>query len=263
MINPNPPGKRKAFTIQFSESQFSPAVQFDPREDVQHIIDTFGLIVPRPLIYIIGGAGDMSHEDVQRTRAIIEAGVAAFAHEHNITVIDGGTESGVMQMSGEARRKHNYKYPLIGVSPMHKVSYPGWVSPERDAMLDAGHSHFVLVDTEDFGGESQTLVDLARRIRGDRPALGILINGGRIAEKEVYLATAKDEPRIPILILDGSGRAANDIGAALKTGRTSKEIIRAIVKGGDIRMISITDGPQAMYDKLSTYLLGDDKRHAR
>ena len=249
-------GKRQPFTIQFSEGRFAPALRFNPQQDdVQRIIDAFGLIIPRPLIYIIGGAGLMSKDDIEKTRIIIDKAIAAFAHEHNITVVDGGTEAGVMQMSGQARRQNSYRYPLIGVSPLHKISYPGWDNPASDVSLDAGHSHFVLVEADDWGCESQTIVNLARLIRGDQPALGILINGGSIAEKEVYLATAKDEPRIPILILDGSGRAANDIGEALKTGRTSKEIIKAIVDGGKIRSVGIQDGPQAMYESLEAHFL--------
>lgn len=256
MNNLNPPGKRRAFTIQFSPGQFSPAVQIAPGQDVQQVIDTFGLIVPRPVIYIIGGAGAMSAADIARTQEIIDKGIASFAHEHNITVISGGTEAGVMQLIGQTRRYNHYKFPLIGVAPVSKIAYPGWNNPQKEAQLDEGHSHFVLVQTADWGGESQTIVNLARRIMGNQKAICILINGGRIAEQEVYLATTKDEPRIPIIVLDGSGRAADDIGSAIKTGRTSKAIIKTIIEGGDIRLVSIADGPRAVYQKLHEHFLG-------
>ena len=117
--------QKSQFIIGFSHNQWSPAVRVEADASPQKIVDAFNLLSPRPTIFITGGASSMSEEDIKQTRILIEEGIASFAQKHRITVIDGGTEAGVMEMIGTARRTHNYNFPLIGVAPVHKVSWPG------------------------------------------------------------------------------------------------------------------------------------------
>lgn len=250
MAVPEQSQKHKTFMIHFEGARFSPAMMIPPDDDPHAIINTFGLLTPRPTIFITGGASGMSPDDIARTREIVNEGIAAFAEEHNITVIDGGTDAGVMQMIGEARHRNNYKFPLIGVCPAAKVSYPGFKNPHEEATLEDGHSHFVLIEADEWGDESPMIVNLTRAIASGLPMIGILINGGKIAEKDVYLATAQGDDKIPILVLDGSGRTATNIATAFKTGQASNNIIKAIIAGGDIRLTAITDGKEAMLKKL-------------
>jgi len=249
------PKAKTSFIIRFSEEQYSPALRIDTEEDAQIIINTFGLLHPRPALFITGGASRMTEEDVQRTREIMNDGIAHFAEQHNLTVIDGGTEAGVMQMIGEARKMHQYKFPLIGCAPYYKVTYPGSeVIEGADAPLQAGHSHFVLVNSHEWGGESQTIVNLTRAIAArQRPMIGVLINGGAIAERDVYYATALGDNRIPILVLDGSGRTADNISTAFKTQQTDNKLIRAIIKGGDIRLAPLDEGVPAFLKQLQKH----------
>lgn len=244
------------FIIRFNDQQFSPALRIDPNGDAQTIIDTFGLLSPRPTIFITGGASAMSESDIERTRVVMESGVAAFAAQHNITIVDGGTEAGVMRMVGLARKANNYKFPLVGIAPYDKVSYPGFNNPQAEAVLEEGHSHFVLVNSDQWGGESQMIVNLTKAIANrQKPMMGILINGGRIAERDVYLATTQGDNRIPILILEGSGRVADDISTAFKTQRTDNSIIQAIIRGGDIRLTPLEEGVPALLAHLEKHFL--------
>jgi hypothetical protein len=245
--------KPEAFTIEFGEGKFSPAMRIGPEDDPTAIIERFGLITPRPTIFITGGASQMSDDDIERTREIVYDGIAYFAETHNLTVIDGGTEAGVMQMIGEARKSRGYKFPLIGVCPESKVSYPGYQNPAQEAVLEDGHSHFVLIDSPEWGDESQMIVNLTRAIAAGQPMIGILINGGKIAERDVYLATTQGDNRVPILVLDGSGRTATNIANAFKTGQAASDIIKAIIAGGDIKLTAINDGKEAMIKKLSDH----------
>lgn len=245
--------KPEAFTIDFGEGKFSPAIRIGPDDDPKLIIERFGLITPRPTIFITGGASQMSDEDIERTREIVYDGIAYFAETHNLTVIDGGTEAGVMQMIGEARKNRGYKFPLIGVCPESKISYPGYQNPAQEAVLEDGHSHFVLIDAPEWGDESQMIVNLTRAIANGLPMIGILINGGKIAERDVYLATTQGDNRVPILVLDGSGRTATNIANAFKTGQAASDIIKAIIAGGDIKLTAINDGKDAMLKKLSDH----------
>jgi hypothetical protein len=249
------PKDKGAFTIRFSDKQYSPAIRVDPDDDVQTVIDSFGLMTPRPTLFITGGASKMTEDDIERTREIINEGIAKFAEKHNLTIIDGGTEAGVMQMIGEARKKNGYKFPLIGCSPYYKVTFPGAeITEEAEASLEDGHSHFVLVNTPEWGGESQTIVNLTRAIAArQRPMIGVLINGGSIAERDVYYATAIGDDRIPILVLDGSGRTADNISNAYKTQTTDNYMIRAIIKGGDIRLTPLAEGVPTLMRHLTKH----------
>jgi hypothetical protein len=249
------PKAKGAFTIRFSDKQYSPAIRVDADDDVQTVIDSFGLMTPRPTLFITGGASKMTEDDIERTREIINEGIAKFAEKHNLTIIDGGTEAGVMQMIGEARKRNGYKFPLIGCSPYYKVKFPGAeITEEAEATLEDGHSHFVLVNTPEWGGESQTIVNLTRAIAArQRPMIGVLINGGEIAERDVYYATAIGDDRIPILVLDGSGRTADNISNAYKTQTTDNYMIRAIIKGGDIRLTPLAEGVPTLMRHLTKH----------
>jgi hypothetical protein len=152
------------------------------------------------------------------------------------------------------RQKRRYRFPLIGVAPRLKIEYPGFANPAAEAQLHQGHSHFVLVESDSWGKESRTIVDLTRAIsQRQQPMLGILINGGKIAEHDIYLATSVGEDSVPVLVLDGSGRKADEVSTAVKTGKTSSKIIRAIVKGGRIDLVNIHGGADAMLDKLNRH----------
>ena len=245
------PEKNKRFAITFDGGQQAAAVLVAKNADPAMIVGQLALETGHPAIFITGGASNMSEEDKQMTRLIIEEGVVRFAHENGVTLIDGGTESGVMKMIGEARRKLGYDFPLIGVAPLGRVQYPGYANPEHEAALEDSHSHFVLVDVPDWGDESEMIVHLARAIAGgEQPTTGILINGGRISKKDVFLATTRSDDKMPILVLEGSGRFADELATAFRTGKTSQSIIRAIIAGGDIELVSTAEGPDAMRQKL-------------
>ena len=250
-----PMGNQRVFEISFKEGRTSKAVQVDQGVPVDGILRALGIATPAPCIFISGGAGGMSDEDIEKTRQIMDEGVAKFASENGITVIDGGTESGVMQMIGEARRKHDYSFPLIGVAPFGKIQFPGRINLKNEAELDGNHSHFVLVNSDEWGGESQTIVDLTRAVCGGKqqPALGILINGGKIAQQDIYLATAKGDHKIPILVLEGSGRFAQELATAFRTGHANQQILKAIIQGGDIKLLATGEGVKTMMEKLEAH----------
>lgn len=247
----------KPFEIKFEDGHRALAVCTTPTSDAKSLLNMLGLTENRPAIFITGGASNMSSEDMERTRRIIEDGIAPFAARHNAIVVDGGTESGVMQMIGQARHIHNYKFPLIGVAPLGKVEYPGHVNPDKEADLEDSHTHFVLVDAADWGDESNMIISITRAIcEGGKPAIGVLINGGRIARQEVLLATSQGQNSLPILVLEGSGRTADQIATAFRTGKTNQAIIKAIIEGGDIELVATIEGPSAVLKKL-------EKRFAR
>ncbi|MCS6836330.1 MAG: hypothetical protein NZ750_09970 [Anaerolineae bacterium] len=241
--------------IRFDGAHYAPALRVPKDADPLAIVRHFGLLVPRPSIFLSGGASAMSQEDMDRVRVLIEDGIAAFAERHHITVIDGGTEAGIMRMMGRVHAQRGYKFPLIGVAPYGKVTYPGHPNPKGEAALDEGHTHFVLVEADEWGSESHLLGGLVRAIsQKQQPRLGILINGGAIAERDVYMATTQGEDRVPVLVVDGTGRKADEISNAYSTGSTDNAIIRAIVKGGKIHVTHLKDGLDKFLARMSSTL---------
>lgn len=244
------PQHNQRFLMTFENGNRSRSVRIKPETEPLQVMKLLGFERPQPCIFISGGASKMTDDDRQRIRDIM-SGVATFAHEQGAVVVDGGTESGVMQMIADARLNGGYKFPLIGVSPLGKVSYPGYKNPNEEAFLEDSHTHFVLVDGDEWGSETAFIIALTNRMggAGKMPTLGILINGGAIAMKEIYLASTGDM-KFPILILEGSGRAADEISTAFRTGRTNRAILKAILAGGDISLVPTLEGPEGMRKKL-------------
>jgi len=249
--------KNQLFNVQVAGSQV-PSVFVDHDEQPGRVLDL--LMVgkrPRAAIFITGGAGNMSDHDKRLTREIFEKGVAAFAEENQIIVIDGATDSGVIEMMASARRSGNYTFPLIGVAPHKYVTYPGY-NEQEGYPLAPGHSHFVFVTGDEFGAESEMIIHMAHTLAGGqrgvaaRPVIcaGIVVNGGKITRQEVYMATTKDL-NIPLVVMEGSGRFSDDLATAVRTGETSQSLLRSIIRRGDIELVATTAGPEAMRDALA------------
>ncbi|MBL7063181.1 MAG: hypothetical protein ISS49_03090 [Anaerolineae bacterium] len=92
----------------------------------------------------------MSSAEVTRLRRLLAEGVACVAAEEGITIIDGGTQAGVMQMIGEGRAAARDCALLLGVCPAALVSWPGRaLSPPvlstADLVKDAGLTNWWLM----------------------------------------------------------------------------------------------------------------------
>lgn len=256
----NLPHLNTLFTIQFPNGNTAKAIRAKPNEHPAFLLRTLGFTPPQPILFISGGASGMSEQDKQRTEHMMEA-VALFAEQNRIVVVDGGTESGIMKMCGDIRVRNRYQFPLLGVSPLGLVSFPNYSNPNAQAELEDGHTHFVLVEGDEWGAESEMIINLTMTMCGAgtvnrKPAAGILINGGKIAMQEIYLATTRDKYKLPIIVLDGSGRAADEISTAFRTGRVTQTILKAILKGGDIQLVGTREGPDALREKLKLKFLG-------
>ena len=82
----------------------------------------------------------------QRCDRCLRDVLVPLAAEHHLTVVDGGTDAGIMKMMGEARSAARHSFPLIGVAPSGLVSLPGTPSAHprwSDARIQ---SHTVLAN---------------------------------------------------------------------------------------------------------------------
>ncbi len=244
------------FTITFNTGDQARAVCAPRHGDPDSILEALKL-KHSPVIFIIGGAGLMDDESLSVTRGVIENGLARFAHERQVTIIDGGTAAGVMALMGMARKRAGYTFPLVGVAPLSQVEYPGWQHGEKKVALDSFHSHFVLTDGDHFSAESDMIAMLATAISRDRrlPALGMVINGGQIARQEVYMRSASGHMTFPLLVLEGSGRLADDLARAKAQGIFPEDVAEDFTEilRADVQFVAIHEGSDALRARLARY----------
>jgi hypothetical protein len=248
------------FTITFPHGNKAQTVRVPAHAAANAVAAMLGVQKPRSTLFISGGAGNMTAEAIAKTRNLIEDGIARFAAENDVVVIDGGTDVGIMQMLGQARAKWRNAFSLIGCAPEGTVTYPGFerlgLAMTTDdghtrASLEPNHTHFVLVDADYWGAESDLIVGLTRAISGGvKPNYGVLINGGSVSKYDVYIASARGESPIPVLVVQGSGRSADEILRASKTGHFNSAMIREIVRGGKIEPIALAGGAALIYKHL-------------
>jgi len=111
--------------------------------------------------------------------------------------------------------------------------------------LARGHHSFVLTSGEDWGDESPFLHALARRLGGPRPPV-LLVNGGEIAMAEVDRARASGSH---LVVLAGSGRAADALAAAARIGTTGRQADREMSENAPT-VIDLDDGVEALVEAL-------------
>lgn len=118
--------------------------------------------------------------------------------------------------------------------------------------LNADHSHFILVEAEKFGAESDLLVGMAKA--REVPKVALVVNGGKIVEDE---SRRHAEQGTPIVTFKGSFRFADELADNLTSGR-----IRLIYPMGTVvKMFDVErQSPGELYDLLKTLLIDAEKK---
>jgi hypothetical protein len=214
-------------TIHFDEQCSAVAVRVDARQPPQQTLAALHMPAYRGIVVTHGGAVGMEDELVTALQGFLTASLAPFAQEHHILLVDGGTQVGVPRAMGDARRAVHGTYPLLGVCPHRFATYPGGPSPSPDRFpLDPWHSHFILVEGDAFGVESDLMVSLLDV--DERPGVALIINGGDLVSDE-----AQQHARLAhtLITINGSGRIADELAdphsvrrAALPSG-THLEVV--------------------------------------
>jgi hypothetical protein len=166
--------------------------QMETRQDELHVrslLDAWGLQQPRALIAVTGGAQDfdLGHGMEEAVfQGILQAATAVQA-----SIIDGGTDAGVMKLLGNAAQRSGHRLNLIGMTgwgcvigrealagrptagqsdeciPYAKTQ----PSSASGAGLDPNHTFFVLVDdgsAGQFGREIRARAQLEALLRNTR-----------------------------------------------------------------------------------------------
>src|ERR1700757_186420 len=115
--------KRNAIT--FTNGNHAVVVTAGRDTDAQTILKALDIGQPHALIMVFGGAKGLDDSRKVRLAELFTDAIAPTAGELRTLIIDGGTQSGVMAMMGEAFARDGRGSQLLGIAPAGKVTYPG------------------------------------------------------------------------------------------------------------------------------------------
>jgi SLOG in TRPM, prokaryote/Protein of unknown function (DUF4231) len=226
-------------------------VRLDRREELSTRLAELHLRPPRPVVVLVGGADGLDDARLGRLRPLFEEGLAPLADSLGACVLDGGTDAGVMALIGQARTKLGAGFPLVGVAAAGTVEPAGGAGDRADASpLEPNHTHQVLVPGSSWGAESPWLADIATWLAGDGPSVTVVVNGGEVTLEDA--ARSVDAGR-PVLVVAGSGRAADELAAALREPAQDQRVA-GLARSGLVQAVELDDGPHAMARALAGLL---------
>jgi hypothetical protein len=171
----------------------------------------------------------MSKVELEKAGTVLGPAVSQAAGTCGAIVLTGGTDAGVMRMVGAARRDNPRAMPLlVGVAPRGKVD------PEGKTLLERNHTHTLLADSAEWGGETPLLFDVAAALSGTAPAVVVLANGEEHSRAEALEAVRRGWP---LVVVQGLGGVADDIV-------TAKGLEKKALKRSPLRRL-------ATYDRLA------------
>ncbi|QRN94457.1 DUF4231 domain-containing protein [Archangium violaceum] len=248
----------RAGTIHFPNGHPARWVRVAPEAPPHAVLRALRLPPHQGLLLLLGGAEGMAPELNERLAQLLGQAVARSAAETGALILDGGTHSGVMALMGRGVADLGYRSPLVGVAPADLVTFPGGPPAEADgrAPLDEHHTHFVLVETDTWGGETPTLFALASALADGLPVTVVLVNGGDISRDEVLRAVRQGWP---VVVIEGSGRLANALALLMSQplSPVADPVLAEIIADGDLCRFPL-DGPPQDFERLLKRELRED-----
>ncbi len=225
-------------------------VRVENRDELPEILRANGIAAYRPVLVCVGGASGMSDEIAATLGAAFQDLVAPALDRWSATVVDGGTDAGVMRMVGRARIGAGCSFPLVGVAAIGTVELPDGPHGDDAAPLEPNHTHVVLVPGDSWGDETPWLSAVAGEIAQDLRSVTLMVNGGAIAlhDAEESLAAGR-----ALIVLAGSGRSADEIAKA-RAGEEAGEQPRVIAASPLTSIVDAAD-PAAILEAISAALL--------
>jgi len=208
--------------------------------DLEPALCSVGLSIEQPVVVLVGGTTGMTLSQRLAVSDVVLEVMIPTIERVGAAVIDGGTDSGVMQVVGRARSRVTAGFPLVGVAAAGTVILDKRSPPRAGAaMLEPHHTHFVIVPGGNWGDEAPWISQVATAVAGARSSLTVLIGGGEIAYADVV---ASLQLARPVLILAGTGRTA-DVIAAARVGEPSDVRAAQIAASPIVSMAHVGDLP--------------------
>lgn len=227
-------------------------LSYDTRPEVilKLLTKQWNLQLPKLLITVHGGKANFELQS--KLKSVLHKGLVKAAKTTRAWIFTAGTNTGVMRHVGDALLNERTpclrsRVVTIGIAPwgiiqdhnqlLRKnviVPYYSISSPKsRYAVLNSNHSYFLLVDNGTvgrYGAEIALRKRLEKHISkqkiyalnsdsnmesGGIPVVCIIVEGGLNTIRTV-LEYVTDSPPVPVVICDGSGRAADLLAFAHK-----------------------------------------------
>jgi SLOG in TRPM, prokaryote len=243
----------KKNTITFENGNRAVVITAPLDARVQAILDALEIASPRAVILLFGGAAGLDDECKAHLTTLFADGVTPVAAELGALIIDGGTQSGVMAIMGEAVARNDRRPQLLGIAPEGKVTHPeiaGGSAVSDGAPLEPNHSHFVLVESAEWGGETGKMLELAGAFK--MPVVAILVNGGAIAADEALRCVRNGWQ---LLVVEGSGRFADELSAAVRDGQSAKSVeVSEIARSGRVALFHVDEPAMTLKHELHRLL---------
>jgi SLOG in TRPM, prokaryote len=240
-------------TITFENGNRAVVITAPRDESAKTILDALEIASPGAVILLFGGAGGLDDSRKAHLASLFADGVTPVAAELGALIIDGGTQSGVMAMMGEAVARSRETCQLLGIAPRGKIAHPeisGACAVSDGTPLELNHSHFVLVESNEWGGETPKMLEIARAF--NTPTVAILVNGGAVAADEALQSVRN---RWQLLVIEGSGRFADELSAAVRDGQSAKSTkVGEIARSGRVTLFHVNDSAEKLRDKLRRML---------
>jgi len=223
----------------------------DPEMAVRLLCKEWKLDLPKLLISVTGGAKNFVLHP--KLKQVLRKGLLKAAETTGAWIITGGTNTGVMRHVGEAVRGHTVmsrgaqfkdnaqQVHLIGIATWGIVDHrkilvgnqevvPYHVTSStlsQGACLDNNHTHFILVDDgtiNKYGGEISFRASLENCISRKKmekscerthgvPVVLLVLEGGPNTIRTVLESVTRN-PAVPVVVAEGSGRAADILAYA-------------------------------------------------
>lgn len=241
--------------INFSNGNSAQALLVPVGAQVDNMVSALGIQAPRNVILIAGGASAMGKESDDELFPLLMNGVVRPATSLGTLILDGGTQTGVMALIGRGVAQQQHRPTLLGVAADGMVLYPGKTTGtnEHAVSLDPNHSHFILVETATWGKETKTMYELVPFLSRGHASVAVLVNGGEIARKEALYNVHQGRP---LIIIEGSGRAADEIARAMHdaTFASSNAELTEIIQHEKLHLFPMS-GPAKELEQLVLELL--------
>lgn len=246
-------GMEEVFKVTFSDGRAAEAIRVHRSDDLSLTLKKMGFQAAYPTLVVVGGASGITSDRLERLRSLFDQVLAPLVQRLGVSVVDGGTDAGVMKLIGQARSASGSSFSLIGVAAAGTVIMPNSDAPPPPdgAPLEPNHTHFLFVPGALWGDEAPWIAKVATTLAVGVPSATILINGGGIAWQDVHNSVRANRP---VVVIAGSGRTADDLAAAIR-GEKVSERAEELVSSGLLQAVDLSDGlhkiDQVLADLLS------------
>uniref|UniRef100_A0A670KF23 Transient receptor potential cation channel subfamily M member 1 n=1 Tax=Podarcis muralis TaxID=64176 RepID=A0A670KF23_PODMU len=220
-------------------------VSYDTKPDslLHLMVKDWQLELPKLLISIHGGL--QNFELQPKLKQVFGKGLIKAAMTTGAWIFTGGVSTGVIRHVGDALKDHSSKSRgricAIGIAPWGIVEnkedligkdvtrvYQTMSNPlSKLSVLNSSHTHFILADNGTFGKYGAevklrrqlekhiSLQKINTRLGQGVPVVGLIVEGGPNVIS-IVLECLREEPPLPVVICDGSGRASDILSFAHK-----------------------------------------------